>query len=293
MGEESKAFYVVRKGDMIGIFNTLTDCQPQPGSSVCDPPLSVYKGYDLPKEAEDYLVSHGLKNASYAVNINDMKTNLFGQLLACPYQQPASSGVKTVDKDFPPPKRSHQELSLGTAKIVGPSSSPTNPQSKHLKVDNSIWDTFSSHHPCLLCFYGVSSENHGRAGAGAVLRSIEMSRICNLREGVGIAIKIVAEYRAVILGLRHALKKGIEHILVQGDSKLVVMQMQGLWKPRNQNVADLCKVAKELMEKFISFQISHIIREHNFEAEAQAIKAINLMDGQVEEEDHVIGLYVM
>lgn len=46
-----------------------------------------------------------------------------------------------------------------------------------------------------------------------------------LREGVGIATNNVAEYRGAILGLKYALQKGFKHIRVQGDSKLVCMQV--------------------------------------------------------------------
>ena len=53
---------------------------------MCDPPVSVYKGYFLRKEAEDYLASHGLKNPSYAINEADVKENLFGALMPCRFQ---------------------------------------------------------------------------------------------------------------------------------------------------------------------------------------------------------------
>lgn len=46
-----------------------------------------------------------------------------------------------------------------------------------------------------------------------------------MREGVGIATNNVAEYRSIILGLKQALKRGYKHIRVQGDSKLVCMQV--------------------------------------------------------------------
>ena len=46
----------------------------------------MFKGYGLPKEAEEYLVSHGLKNASYTISASDVKDGLFGSLVACPYQ---------------------------------------------------------------------------------------------------------------------------------------------------------------------------------------------------------------
>lgn len=50
-------------------------------------------------------------------------------------------------------------------------------------------------------------------------------QICKLREGVGIATNNVAEYRGLILGLKYALEKGFSNIRVQGDSKLVCMQV--------------------------------------------------------------------
>lgn len=42
---------------------------------------------------------------------------------------------------------------------------------------------------------------------------------------MGIATNNVAEYRAVILGLKYALKEGFKHVQVQGDSNLVCMQV--------------------------------------------------------------------
>jgi hypothetical protein len=50
-------------------------------------------------------------------------------------------------------------------------------------------------------------------------------KIYKVREGVGIATNNVAEYRAMILGMRYALKKGFTSICIQGDSKLVCMQV--------------------------------------------------------------------
>ena len=44
-------------------------------------------------------------------------------------------------------------------------------------------------------------------------------KICWLREGVGVATNNAAEYRAMVLGMKYALKKGF--ICIQGDSKLV------------------------------------------------------------------------
>lgn len=46
----------------------------------------MYKGYSLTEETEDYLVSFGLKNAIYTIRAEDLKGDLFGKLLHCPFQ---------------------------------------------------------------------------------------------------------------------------------------------------------------------------------------------------------------
>ena len=46
----------------------------------------MYKGYCLSKDAEEHLASHGLKNATYSVGAADVTDDLFGKLVACPFQ---------------------------------------------------------------------------------------------------------------------------------------------------------------------------------------------------------------
>lgn len=52
-----------------------------------------------------------------------------------------------------------------------------------------------------------------------------LAKVFRLREGVGIATCNIAEYQAMILGLKYALKEGFKQICVQGDSQLVCMQV--------------------------------------------------------------------
>ncbi|XP_042502210.1 uncharacterized protein LOC122079644 isoform X2 [Macadamia integrifolia] len=160
--------------------------------------------------------------------------------------------------------------------------------------------------PCILEFDGASKGNPGQAGAGAVIRA-EDGIVCRLREGVGIATNNVAEYRALILGLKYALEKGFTQIRAQGDSQLVCKQVEGVWKTKDSNMIQLCNEAKELKDKFSSFQIYYIARsahndfdveveisilwwpmefihaDANWEADAQANLAVHLADGEVQE----------
>ncbi|XP_009775697.1 uncharacterized protein [Nicotiana sylvestris] len=252
MKEDRDGFFVVRKGDLVGVYKNLSDCQTQVGSSICDPPVSVYKGYAMPKDTEEYLLSCGLKNALYSIRAADLTEDLFGTLVPCPFHQPSSS--KGGMPEHMPKKRSQEVM----------------------------WSEYSR--SCTLEFDGASKGNPGLAGAGAVLRADDGSFICRLREGLGVATNNAAEYRGIILGLKYALSKGFTSIRVQGDSKLVCMQIQGLWKVKNQNISTLYEQAKQLKDRFLSFRIIHVLRESNSDADVQANLGVELAEGQIQEE---------
>ncbi|KAK3038651.1 hypothetical protein RJ639_027314 [Escallonia herrerae] len=337
MADEKNAFFVVRKGDVVGVYKNFNECQAQVGTSICDPPVSVYKGYAMPNDTEDYLLSCGLKNALYSIRAGDIREGLFGPLVPCRVQPPSFAKVETSSKDLSK-KRSQEMLGSEVGEPLGSNSVSNHSLRKHVKLDYHVetqalfpgeedmtfmarvsvvgldengrkcrWlllsitlddenaiafeiclarepDVYIVQRSCVLEFDGASKGNPGQAGAGAVLRADDGSLICRLREGLGVATNNVAEYRAIILGLRYALEKGFTSIRVLGDSKLVCMQVQGLWKVKNQNISRWYEEAKKLKDRFLYFQITHVLRDLNSEADTQANLAVDLADGQVQEE---------
>ncbi|XVE85010.1 hypothetical protein DITRI_Ditri17bG0058200 [Diplodiscus trichospermus] len=260
MENEKDAFFVVRKGDVVGVYKSFADCQTQVGSSICDPPVSIYKGYSLTKDTEEYLASCGLKNALYTIKAANLKEDIFGVLIPCPFQEPASSRSETSGNDVTKKRSQMFESEYGGLGALG-SIAVADPMRKHVKLDpHAEVQIASSNRSCILEFDGSSKGNPGRAGAAAVLRTDAGNVICKLREGLGIATCNAAEYRAVILGLKHALKKGYTSICVQGYSKLVCMQMQGLWRVKHEHMSELHEQAEKLKNKFLSFEINHVLR---------------------------------
>ncbi|XP_076909023.1 uncharacterized protein LOC143601367 [Bidens hawaiensis] len=284
LGEDKNAFFVVRKGDIVGVYKTLNDCQPQVGSSVCDPPVSVYKGYTMPKEAEEYMISCGLKNALYSIKAADLTQELFGNLEACPFQQPHFA-LGEPSSDHMSKRRFQEDLGSQTPDGFGLASMSGDPARKQAKLEHLATQALTANHTCILEFDGASKGNPGPAGAGAVLRTEDGNLVCRLREGLGTTTNNVAEYRAMILGLRYALRKGFTSIRVLGDSKLVCMQVQGLWKVKNQNISKLYEEAKKLKDRFVCFQIDHVLRDLNSDADTQANLAVDLAVGQIQEVD--------
>ncbi|KAF3609578.1 hypothetical protein DY000_02046339 [Brassica cretica] len=297
--KEKDAFFVVRKGDVIGIYKDLNDCQAQLGSSVFDPPVSVYKGYSLPKDAEDYLSSVGMKNPLYCFGASDLREDMFGSLTPCLFQEPTSSKVKVSEEedtselkskdmkhDMPSASVFDQQLkpsavtSDETCFIEFDGASKGNPglsgAAAVLKTEDGSLET------CFIEFDGASKGNPGLSGAAAVLKTEDGSLICKVRQGLGIATNNAAEYHGLILGLKHAIERGYKKIKVKGDSKLICMQIKGKWKVNNEVLSKLHEEAKQLTNECISFEISHVLRNLNSAADEQANVAVRLPEGQVE-----------
>ncbi|WVZ59185.1 hypothetical protein U9M48_009372 [Paspalum notatum var. saurae] len=136
----------------------------------------------------------------------------------------------------------------------------------------------------ILHFDGASQGNPGNAGAGAVLMTEDGRVKSRLREGLGAVTNNIAEYRGLILGLKYAIRHGFKRIKVYGDSQLVCNQVNGVWKTKKQYLKELRNEVIRLKEDFHSFEISHVRRELNAEADRQANIGITLASGFVDEE---------
>ena len=86
-----------------------------------------------------------------------------------------------------------------------------------------------------------------------------------------------AEYKALELTLSKAIELGINNYPVQVfmDSKLVVEQLNGRWKVKNENLIDTHLAIKKLLSSFKDIKINHILRNFNKEADKLANQAMD------------------
>ena len=115
---------------------------------------------------------------------------------------------------------------------------------------------------CVLYFDGCSKGNPGPSGSGAVIKGHWSG--C---EYVGTTTNNVAEYKGLILGLKHA--KDFKKITVKGDSMLVINHMTGKYKVKAPHLIPLYNEVKELI-KDIDVTFLYIPREQNKEADQLA-----------------------
>ncbi|NDA89418.1 MAG: reverse transcriptase-like protein [Alphaproteobacteria bacterium] len=119
----------------------------------------------------------------------------------------------------------------------------------------------------VLFFDGCCKGNPGPGGAGAVIynNGIELWADC-----VFVGKKItnnIAEYTGLIIGLKQSAKLGIKNIAVNGDSQLVIKQMNGIYKVTSENLVELYKTAKQLEKSFDSISYNHVYRKDNKRAD--------------------------
>jgi ribonuclease HI len=117
---------------------------------------------------------------------------------------------------------------------------------------------------------GGARGNPGPAGIGVVLRDTDGVVIDEIARGIGETTNNVAEYEALIAGLELALDHDVSDIEIHVDSELVVQQVRGAWKIKNDRLRTLAVRARALMGRFRSSSISHVGRERNADADKLA-----------------------
>ena len=96
-----------------------------------------------------------------------------------------------------------------------------------------------------------------------------------LADFIGVATNNVAEYQALIAGLEMALDHGARRLIVYADSELVVRQLNGQYRVRNEDLAALHEQALRLLRELPDAQVKHIPREQNAEADRLVNQAID------------------
>jgi ribonuclease HI len=120
----------------------------------------------------------------------------------------------------------------------------------------------------LLQFDGGSRGNPGPGGAGAVIFDGKGKEIWNGYFYVGdTATNNQAEYTGLVEGVRQAVKMKVNHLVIQGDSLLVINQITNTWKVKNKILGEFNKEAKKLLKEIDYFEASHIPREENSRAD--------------------------
>jgi ribonuclease HI len=123
---------------------------------------------------------------------------------------------------------------------------------------------------------GGSRGNPGQSAIACVLEDPENGETVREHfERIGIETNNVAEYRALIEGLKIARRYHPNHLVCHLDSELLVKQINGEYQVKMHTLAPLYDEIKDLEREFADIQFVHIPRTDNFRADALVNKALD------------------
>jgi ribonuclease HI len=110
---------------------------------------------------------------------------------------------------------------------------------------------------------GGARGNPGPAAYGFVLESDDGTVLAAEGEAIGIATNNVAEYSGLIAGLQKALELHVPEVEVVSDSELMVKQMRGEYRVKNEALRELYDEATALARLLGKVEYRHVKRAHN------------------------------
>jgi ribonuclease H / adenosylcobalamin/alpha-ribazole phosphatase len=124
---------------------------------------------------------------------------------------------------------------------------------------------------------GGARGNPGPAAYGYVLETEDGTVLAAHGEAIGTATNNVAEYRALVAGLEKALELHVDEVEVVSDSELLVKQMRGEYKVKNEALRELSTEAAQLARQLRSVSYTAVRREHNELADQLVNEALDAL----------------
>lgn len=122
---------------------------------------------------------------------------------------------------------------------------------------------------------GAARGNPGPAGAGVVIMDRHNFVVDEAQSYLGLTTNNVAEYRALLLALDKLEEQGAKDVIIRTDSELMVRQLTGQYRVKNEGLRPLFLEAKSRLRAFENVTIEYIPREQNKEADKLANRAID------------------
>ena len=122
---------------------------------------------------------------------------------------------------------------------------------------------------------GGSRGNPGPAAIAAVVTDPSGAMLAERAETIGKATNNVAEYRALLLGIDLAKQLGADEVEFVGDSMLIVEQVRGRWKVKQEHLRPLLAEVRDALRDLGNWSIRHVRRGENERADELLNEALD------------------
>ncbi|HYB97480.1 MAG TPA: ribonuclease HI family protein [Vicinamibacterales bacterium] len=116
-------------------------------------------------------------------------------------------------------------------------------------------------------FDGGARGNPGPAGYGVHIVDDLGNVLAEISGSLGVATNNVAEYHGLIAALQWAVDHHVTALAIKGDSQLLIEQMKGNYKVKNEGLKPLHLKARTLVMQIGNVSFEHVRREQNKDAD--------------------------
>ncbi len=129
---------------------------------------------------------------------------------------------------------------------------------------------------------GGSRGNPGNAAIGFVVYKND-KEIFTFKKFLGICTNNIAEYTALVYALTYLNKQGIKEVTCFLDSELVVKQLNGLYKVKDEKMKMYNERVQLLKKEFTNITFNHVLREKNKLADKLVNEALDEQENSKEQ----------
>jgi ribonuclease HI len=127
---------------------------------------------------------------------------------------------------------------------------------------------------------GGARGNPGPSGFGVYITDNKGKKLAELSQYLGHQTNNVAEYSGLLAALEWAVQNGQRSLQAVSDSELMVKQIRGVYKVNNSQLQELHAKAKKLISQLDWFDIRHVLRGQNQNADRLANEAMDKGSGR-------------
>ncbi len=123
---------------------------------------------------------------------------------------------------------------------------------------------------------GASRGNPGESGIGILAKDEQGDILLSANGYIGRTTNNLAEYAALLTLVKRVRTLNCSRLVVHSDSELMVRQMKGEYKVRDEEIKKCQQKIQKILDKSpFEFEIRHIPREMNSEADALANRGLD------------------
>ena len=144
-----------------------------------------------------------------------------------------------------------------------------------IRLDKSQFENWLRERKIFKLFFdGSSKGNPGKAGGGGVIFDPGGNKVLEFFWNIGYDSNNMAEAYGLWQGLKQLKNKGVEEVMVFGDSRLIIQELNGGSRSKKERIARLIRRIRYKANLFRKIKFFHILRNLNVLADSAANKSI-------------------